>query len=45
MDKVLIFKPQVGKVFLWQTTGGQSVISPIKKLRLDGTRGAKLNFN
>ena len=28
MDKVSIFKPQVGKVIFKQTTGRQSVISP-----------------
>ena len=28
MGKVLIFKPQVGKVFFGQTIGGQNVISP-----------------
>ena len=28
MDKVPIFKPEIGKVFFGQITGGQSVISP-----------------
>ena len=34
MGKVPIFKPQIGKMFFGQTTGGQSVISPILNLKL-----------
>ena len=29
-----IFKPQIEKMFFGQTTGGQSVISPILNLKL-----------